>query len=295
MTRGRLLRWCGRLAAGGAVLAFLIAGYVYVASERVLHRTYEIPLAEIEIPTDSASVTEGGRLAEIRGCRSCHGDALQGRIFQDDFEARIVAPDLTRVAAEYSGAELARAIRHGVRANGEGLWQMPSGAYYHLSDDDLARIIAFLRAAPRVDGGLETQFRPGPLVRWGIMTGDWWAIPEDVRELGPRLPDPDPADRLAYGDYLARTSCTECHGADLRGGGRAPDLAVTMAYSLEDFMGLMRTGTALGDRELPMMSNVARSRFSKFTEAEMRALFAFLQASSETVAPRRGRAIASFP
>ncbi len=129
MTRARLLRWCARLAAGGAVLAFLTAGYAYVASERVLHRKYEIPLSEIEIPTDSASVAEGARLAEIRGCRGCHGDAFQGRVFQDDFKARIVAPDLTRVAAEYSAGELVRAIRQGVRANGEGLWQMPSDAY----------------------------------------------------------------------------------------------------------------------------------------------------------------------
>lgn len=277
MTGRRVLRWCGGIGIALAALALLVVGYVYVVSERTLHFEFEIPVTEVDIPDDSASLAEGGRLAEILGCRGCHGGEFQGRVFQDDFEARIVAPDLTRVAAEYSAGELARAIRQGVRANGEGLWQMPSQGYYHLSDDDVARIVAFLRALPRVEGGLEYEFRPGPMIRWGLMTGDWWAIPEDVRRLGPRLPDADPADSLGYGEYLARTSCSECHGADLRGGGRAPDLAVTLAYSFDEFRRVMRTGAALGDRELPMMSNAARLRFSRFTEAELHALHSFLQ------------------
>ena len=267
-----------------AVLVLVPAGYVYVASERVLHRTFEVPLPDIVVPTDSAAIAEGARLMEIRGCRGCHGDRFQGRVFQDDFEARIVAPNLTRVAAEYSAGELARAIRVGVRANGEGLWQMPSVMYYHLSDADVGRMVAALRAAPPVEGGFETQFRPGPLVRWGLTTGDWWAIPEDVRQLGPRLAEADPADTVAYGEYLARTSCTECHGTRLTGGGRAPDLAIVSAYSFDEFRRLMRTGVALGDRELPMMSGVARGRFIHFTEAELRALRSFLQASAQGAA-----------
>lgn len=267
-----------------AALVLVPAGYVYVASERALHRTFEVPLPDIAVPTDSAAIAEGTRLMEIRGCRGCHGDRFQGRVFQDDSEARIVAPNLTRLAAEYSAGELARAIRDGVRANGEGLWQMPSEAYYHLSDADVGRIVAALRAAPPVEGGFETEFRPGPLVRWGLMTGDWWAIAEDVRGLGPRLAEADPADPLAYGEYLARTSCTECHGVRLTGGGRAPHLAIVSAYSFEEFGRLMRTGAALGDRELPMMSAVARGRFIHFTEAELRALHSFLRASGQGAA-----------
>lgn len=277
-----LLVKLGVVAAG---LLVLLVGYVYVASERALHRTFEVPLPGIVVPTDSATIVEGSRFLKILGCRGCHGDRFQGRVFQDDFEARIVAPNLTRVAAEYSAGELARAIRHGVRANGEGLWQMPSVMYYHLSDANVGRMIAALRAAPRVDGGFDTEFRPGPLVRWGLMTGDWWAIPEDVRRLGPRLTEPDPADTLAYGEYLARTSCTECHGVRLTGGGRAPDLAMVSAYSFEEFRRLMQTGVALGDRELPLMSGVARGRFVHFTEAELRSLYRFLHPSTVSLEP----------
>lgn len=153
MARGRLFRSGDGIVGACAALTVLLVGFVYAASERALHRTFEIALPDIEIPTDSASIAEGGRLTEILGCRGSHGAELEGRVFQDDFEARIVAPDLTRVAAEYSPAELARAIRWGVRANGEGMWQMPSVMYHHLSDDDVGRVIAYLRAAPRVEGG----------------------------------------------------------------------------------------------------------------------------------------------
>jgi hypothetical protein len=40
----------------------------------------------------------------------------------------------------------------------------------------------------------------------------------------------------------------------------------------------MRTGSALGNRELPTMSLVARKRFSHFSDDELHALYAFLRA-----------------
>lgn len=163
---------------------------------------------------------------------------------------------------------------------------MPANAYYHLSDGDVGRMIAFLRAAPRVEGGLDYEFRPGPLVRWGLMTGDWWAIPEDVQRLGSRMPEPNPADTLAYGEYLARTICTECHGDEFQGGWGAPDLAIAAAYSVDDFTRFMRTGVALGERQLPRMSRVARYRLSQLTDAELRSLFVFLKTRAESPGAR---------
>ena len=75
-----LLRRFGVVAVG---LLVLLAGYVYVASERALHRKFDVPLPVIEVPTDSASVAEGARLMEIRGCTGCHGGSFEGRVFQD--------------------------------------------------------------------------------------------------------------------------------------------------------------------------------------------------------------------
>ena len=213
----RLLRVLGIILAVLVGLAGLAAAYVYVASERVIHRKYEVPLADIEVPSDSASIAEGRRLAKIRGCFGCHGGELEGEVFRDDFsEGRIVAPNLTRVAHEYSTAELARVIRYGVRPSGEGVQVMPSPMFYHLSDADLGRLIAFLRSAPRVEG-LAYEFRPSPRVRWEMAAGEWWPWPEHILQMGPRMPAPDPADTLAVGAYLAKTACTECHGDELEG------------------------------------------------------------------------------
>jgi mono/diheme cytochrome c family protein len=279
-------RILARVSVAIAALGIALVGYVYLASERQLRRTYDVNLTDIDVTTDSASIREGRRLAAIRGCPGCHGAQLEGAVFYEDFpEGRYVAPNLTRVASEYTAPELARAIRHGVRANGEGLWAMPSPMFYYLSDRDVGLIISYLRAAPSVEGGYDYEFRPGPLVRWGLLTGEWWAIPDDVAQLGPRLGAPAPTDTIPFGQYLARTSCTECHGNDLAGRDASPDLTIAAAYTFDDFSRLMGTGRALGDRELPVMSGVARSRFSHFTPRELAALYAFLQARARGSVP----------
>jgi hypothetical protein len=56
------------------------------------------------------------------------------------------------------------------------------------------------------------------------------------------------------------------------------------AYTRENFNRLMRTGKALGDRELrAAMSRVARRRFSRFTDAEIADLYDYLVARARTV------------
>ena len=59
---------------------------------------------------------------------------------------------------------------------------------------------------------------------------------------------------------------------------KTPDLMVAAAYDPEDFDRFMRTGKAAGNRELPMMSGVARDRFALFTSQENAALHEYLKA-----------------
>jgi len=75
------------------------------------------------------------------------------------------------------------------------------------------------------------------------------------------------------------TVCTECHGSNLEGdpGLRVPPLAIAASYSWPEFETLMRTGKARGDRELTLMSEVARGRFRHFTPEELQSLYAYLQ------------------
>jgi len=228
-------------------------------------------------PTDSASIAEGERLARIRGCMGCHGDRLEGEAHADNFmDGHTVAPNLTASAHTLSTAEFARAVRHGVRANGEGLQEMPSPMFYHLSDTDLGRIIAYVRSLPRVEGR-PYRFSPGPRTRWVIAKGEWLPWPEDIRAMGPRMAPAAPGDTLRLGEYLARTVCSECHGLDLMGQDETPPLLVGAAYPNTAFVHLMRTGVPLGGRDLRLLDDVARSRFVYLTDAEIAALHAYLR------------------
>lgn len=268
----------------GAMLLVLagVVLYVYAKSERILRQTYDVPLQDITVPSDKASIAEGWRLARIRGCYGgCHGKTLEGRVWEDSFATGyVVAPDLTRVIRELPPAVFARIVRHGVRANGESVWEMPSTMFFHLSDADMAKIIAFLRSEPPRDG-LRRELSYGPEMRWEIVQGKLRSMRDEIAALGAPQRNYSADDPIAHGQYLARTVCSECHGATFQGHDGSPNLHVMAgAYPIEQFTTLMRTGKAVGNRDLKLMSSVARSRFAYFTDGEIAALYAFLRSQS---------------
>jgi cytochrome c553 len=277
----RLFKWIGMGLGGLVVLALLAAAGVYVVGGRIAARTYDVPSRGFTAArADSAIVTEGRRLATIRGCPACHGDRLEGSVFFDDpLVARLVAPNLTALARAYSDADLERAIRHGLRPSGKSLFAMPASTYYHLSDADLGAIAAFLRTAPAVENTLpRTRIRL--LGRLGLIIGQYSPEATLIDHAGPRVGDAPDARPAARGRYLAFTTCTECHGLDLQGGGffETPSLSLVAGYSEAQFTKLLRTGIAPGDRELAVMAEVARKRLVALTDEEVQALYAFLSA-----------------
>ncbi|HVT38573.1 MAG TPA: c-type cytochrome [Gemmatimonadaceae bacterium] len=205
----------------------------------------------IAVPTDSESIAEGKRLAQLRGCSGgCHGTVTEGHVFFDDFLlGRLVAPNLTIAVREYSAPELARIIRRGVRPNGRSVVGMPSAILSQLNDEDLGRIIAYLRSVPPATGPAR-RLSPGPAGRLRFASGQSVLTTAGVRRAEalsdsfPRAGDPN-----AQGAYLARTVCTECHGLNLAGRNGRPDLRIAAGYTFEQFSHLMRTGEALGNRE----------------------------------------------
>ena len=274
----RFLKWLGIGLAGVVALLLLAATVIYALSARILHKTYAVPLVEIAVPSGPAAVAEGRRLAAIRGCNGCHGPQLEGDMFLDDpMLARIPAPNLTQVVADYSDAELERLIRHGVRKDGTGVVIMPSSMFAPLSDADLGLIIAYVRSAPPVDHDLPAT-RIGPIGRLGLVLGKFHTEPAVIDHTAPHAATAPKNDRLAYGRYLALTSCTECHGSDLKGEpDGAPNLVVAAAYSDSAFRSFFKTGNALGNRRLKLMSEMAERRFLHFTGDEVGALHAYLK------------------
>lgn len=270
------------LARWTLTLCLLGAGVVFGLSEWRLRTEHDVALRSLPAPGDAPDLREGGRLVRVLGCASCHGADLAGAVISDEPHlARIVAPNLTRRVPGYTDAELARAIRHGVGREGEGLWAMPASAFIHLGDDDLAAVIAFLRRLPARDG-VEASTRFGLLGRWRVATGDLRPPAATVDHGITRLARAGD-DVASRGRYLAHVACGECHGGALEGGldGRAPPLAIGAAYTGEAFRQLLRTGRTPGDRDLYLMDDAARERFAVLTDEEIDALHAYTRVLTE--------------
>jgi cytochrome c553 len=273
-----ILRWLRIGLFSVVVLLIVASAVIYLLSERILRRTYTEPQVDIAVPRDPQSIIEGRRLSMVRGCSGdCHGMEIEGGVFIDHvLVARLVAPNLTAAVRKYSNADLARIIRRGVRPDGSSVIGMPSEMFSGLTDEDLGKILAYLRSVPPRAGPAPAR-RLGPIARVAFVAGKLRPAAELVSKAAlPTGTYPEDGDSTAGGGYLARTSCTECHGLDLRGGDTAPDLRITAGYSFEAFTSLMRRGKALGNRELPLMSRVARGRFSHFTDQELRDLYTYL-------------------
>jgi len=273
--------WHWTVVILSSLLALIVVAYavVYILSERVLRRTYDVPSVTISLPTDAESIAEGRRLATIRGCfGGCHGKDAHGAVmFDEPMIARIVAPNLAASFRRYSDAQLAVIIRRGLRPDGRSVLVMPAEEYMSLTDADLGRIMAFLKSLPPADGP-GPDITPGPLGRIGLVTGKFKTVAQLIAEARP--PPEATGEQATFGRYLARTTCTSCHGTDLRGASTpdfvAPDLRIARAYSKEQFTDLIRNGEGLGGRKLPTMGPWAKKQLSQFKDEEIAALYAYL-------------------
>jgi mono/diheme cytochrome c family protein len=279
----RVLKWAGFGVAGLVAVAALAAGGAFAASEIMIRMPQPKPASHVVAASDAGAVERGRVLAVRMGCLDCHGANLQGQMFDDiPGVARLIAPNLTLVAARGSDADLDRAIRAGVGADGRALWVMPSATFAHLSDAETADLIAFLRSHPPA-GPAQPRLQVGPIGRVGALLGQFKPEVAAIKA-HQNVALPDLGARYAEGRALART-CVECHGPTLGGvrGGplNTPDLTIAAAYDPEDFARLMKTGVAAGGRELPLMSPTARARFSGFSPQEVAALQGYLKARAD--------------
>ena len=274
----RFLKYLG-VILGSVIALTLCAGlYLFIASQRVIARSYDVPLSSFNAPDDRKAVRRGERLATIYGCNNCHGADLTGSdLFNEPGVAHITAPNLTQAVKDYTDGQLERLIRHGIKSDGRSAWIMPAMMFNRLTDADLGAITAYVRSFPAKEG-IERQTSIGPLGRIGILTGQFTPQAAQVKSL-PQLATAAADDPLSQGRYLVMTSCTECHGARLEGSAylKSPNLAIAAAYSPDDFATLMRDGVGLGRRQLGLMSEVARARFSHFSDGEVRAIRGYLE------------------
>ena len=284
------LKWIGIILGGLVGLLLLAFVVLYSIGTMKVNQTYEVPVETIPIPTDAVAIQRGEHLATINLCKRCHIENLAGQLY---FVApgllSIPTPNLTSGAGGaggfYTDEDWVRAIRHGVNREGRAIFIMPSQAFYHLSDEDLGALIAYLKSTPPVDNTLpERQIEP--LGRLMMAVGMFPPLSVDqIDHTGPRPVAPEPGVTAAYGQYLART-CMECHGTNLNGipfgppGEEVPTPNLTpggelAAWSEEDFFRTLRTGVTPSGRELNI--DMPWMAYGRMSDEELRALWLYLQ------------------
>lgn len=277
----RVMRWIVRGLLGLAVVVVFAAAGVFAASEVLIRWPQAKAPVSLVASRERAAVVRGKRIATLYGCHDCHGADLTGRLFFDEMPvARVAGPNLALAMAHQSDADLARAIRTGVAADGRGLWIMPSDSFANLSDAETADLLAYLRTFP-AKGSPQPAKQIGPVGRIGALIGKFRSAPAMLKA-STRVGPPDLGPQFAEGRSLAR-ACVECHGETLKGSPavNSPDLTIAGAYDPADFERLLRTGVAAGGRKLGLMTETAPGRFNALSHEEIAALHAYLKARAE--------------
>lgn len=147
------------------------------------------------------------------GCGNCHtpigpegfavDQELGGRLVEDIEAFTAYAPNITPGGAvgQWTDAELARAIREGIRPDGSIIGPpMPFASYRSLGDEDLAAIVAFLRTLPAADNDV-------PASSYRIELPPAYGPPIES------VTAPERGVTVAYGEYLAGpvAHCMDCH------------------------------------------------------------------------------------
>jgi mono/diheme cytochrome c family protein len=298
----KVLRGAGYAVGALTAVALLAAAGGYAASNRLLKRIYDIPHESVAIREDSASIERGRHLATAIGkCVECHGDNLAGKVFLDEPGlALVVAKNLTRgrggVGDSLTPADIERAVRHGVGRDGRALLFMPSEDWWDLSDEDVASIVAYLRALPPVDNVLPKN-AVRPVGRALLASNQVELAAEKVLRLrrGGReghVASVPAGPTAAYGRYLANAGgCTGCHGPGLSGGripGAPPDFRAPAnltpegigRWSESDFRRALREGRRPDGTQLDPQMPWRLTRL--MSDDEIQAVYAYLR----TVPPK---------
>jgi len=247
-------------------------------------------------------VARGKYLVEgIMGCGNCHtpagpdgpmaGQELTGQLVAKEEAFTAIAPNITPASriADWSDAELARAIREGIRPDGSLIGPpMPFPMYRGLDDEDLAAVVAYLRTVPPVESD------PGQSV-YNIPLPPAYGPPVDSATAPAR------GVTVEYGAYLAGpvAHCMECHtplgpqgpmlDTDLGRGGFefVGPWGVSVAanitthedglagYTDEELAAMITTGVHPDGQA--MMAPMPYAYFAKMTDEDLQAIILYLR------------------
>jgi len=291
-----ILKW---LAIGLAVIVGLLsAGGIifYLSSQSRLDHIYTIPEEAVPIPDSPGTLEYAKRVFQFRGCESCHGENLEGKIYlSDPALGEVIASNLTKgvggVGATYKDQDWVKTIRHGVRPGGKPLLFMPSTEFYFLSDEDLGAVIAYIKSVPAYDHILPTSsLSLTGRAAMAFVKFITFVPAELIPHTAPRPVAPQAGITPQYGEYLTY-SCKVCHGLNMSGGKitgfpegwpSAANLTThqdryTPYWTKEGFFDILQTGVTRHGREINPQY-MPWTSYKYMTESEMEAVWIYLQA-----------------
>lgn len=293
----RILKWAGALV----ILVIAIGMGVFLKAQmkysQVANTSLEDQGLNLVVPTNPEWIQEGERIAKMKGCYDCHGKDLGGTVFvQDPAIGTFAGPNLTQgkggVAGKYNNEDWVRSIRYGRGTNKHYLKFMPSQEFSFLTDEDLGKLIVYLKSVPAVDRE-SVLVAPGPMAKILYSFGKMPLLfsGENV-DLKNRVPTAlSASESPEYGKYLA-ASCVGCHQSNY-GGGVIPGVPPSWPkaanltakgnlskWSFDDFKktassGVTPEGKNLNPQFMPWPAMAAMN------DTELKALYNFLKSLPE--------------
>lgn len=293
----KVIRMIGILLGSFVGLILLAGMTLYVIGNASLNKTYDFPPSNLTIPTDAASIEYGKQRVKFF-CVGCHGEDLGGVKSWLDLGAlgTLDSTNLTSgeggVGRDYTNEDFVRALRHGIDPEGKPIYMPAVSATSHLSDQDLAAIIAYINTVPPVDHITNGQ-QFMPLAKVLLALGMVPPPPVEVVSHEIHVAAPEAGVSLEYGKYLVDIlDCRLCHGQELAGG-RFPDPTVKVKvpnitsegevglWNEDQFIDVTRTGTTPGghvlDPELMPWNEIS----VRTTDDDLRAIYMYLQSLPE--------------
>lgn len=286
----KVLRIIGILLGILVVFVLVMSTIFYLQGSELLNRTWDIDIADLEIPTDEETLKEGARIWLTRECAGCHGDDAGGQIlFDSPGFAVVYATNLTGgiggIGQNYETTDYVRAIQHGVDKTGQALVFMEAIQYEQMQVNEIIPLIAYLQTLEAVDKqhpDVQIDLLGRIFLGTGIFPLSATTIDHDI----PRPLEPISGASIIRGESLANQMCTSCHQSNLAGGTIvfAPDYVAPnitfhpdglAGWSLDDFISTMRTATNPDGQQLgePM----AWDTFAQLTDEELESLYLYLQ------------------
>ena len=287
----KILKWIGIVLGSLIGLLLVAVAVLYFTGKARMEKVYTVETSNLTLPTDAESIEYGRHRVETL-CQGCHGADLSG--VENWFNAppigRIDSANLTSgeggLGEDFTTEDYVRAIRHGIDQEGKPIFMIAVPSTAHISDEDLAAIIAYIKTVPPVDHKVEERkFTPLAYVMFGAgILGD---LPAEVVSHDAHVTAPERGASVEYGEYLVNMNdCRICHGSQLNGGA-SPDPTTTWIspnltpggelgfWTEEQFINTLQTGVTPSGHELN--ENMPWKDYRNFYDYELQAIWLYLQ------------------